>query len=100
MNKNGFKSMKKQTLIRIIMGILIFCSIIWGYWYLTWALAIIFLFIFPMYFEIIAWGIIYDSLYGIKLPEFWNIDYIFTIVSIVLFLISFIIKKKLIIYES
>lgn len=92
--------MKNQSLIRIISGILIIGSIIWGYWWLTWILAIIFLFYFPLYFEIIIWGIIYDSLYGISLPNFWNINYIFTIVSIVLFLFSLILKKRLILYEK
>lgn len=92
--------MKRQNLIRIISGIIILGTIIWGYWWLTWSIAIASLFLFPIYFEIIAWGIIYDALYGISLPSFWNIDYIFTIVSIVLFLFSLIIKKRLIIYES
>ncbi len=92
--------MKRQNQIRIIFGILVLCSILWGYWWLTWSLSIIFLFYFPIYFEIIAWGILYDALYAIPLPSFWNINYIFTLVSIVLFLISLILKKRLIIYES
>ena len=65
-----------------------------------WCLAIALLFYFPYYFEIVALGIVYDALYGIAVPEFWDIPYIFTISSVVLFLISLIIKKRLIIYES
>ena len=99
MNRNGFKFMKDKRIIRIITGIFILLSIIWGYWWLTWLLAILLLFYFPLYFEIIAYGIIYDALYGIKLSGFWNIDYIFTIISIILFFISVIIKRRLIIYE-
>ena len=87
-------------MIRIVAGIIMCFCIIFGYWWLIWALAILLLFYFPIYYEIIAWGIIYDALYGIALPEFWNIKYIFTLASIVLFLISLIIKKRLIIYES
>ncbi len=74
-------------------------SLVFAYWWITWCLAIILLFYFPVYFEIIALGIAYDALYGLTLPEFWNIKYIFTLASIVLFLISLIIKKRLIIYE-
>lgn len=74
-------------------------SLVFAYWWITWCLAIILLFYFPVYFEIIALGIVYDALYGLTLPEFWNIKYIFTLASIVLFLISLIIKKRLIIYE-
>lgn len=92
--------MKKQTLIRIIFGITTFCLIIWLPWWVTWLIAILLLFIFPLYFEIILWGVIYDALYGIKLSVFWNMDYIFTLVCIVLFLLSFIIRKRFIIYES
>ena len=82
--------MKKEIILRIIAGILMFSSIMWGFWWLTWCLAIALLFYFPFYYEIIAWGIVYDSLYGAPLPEFWNIRYIFTIMSIALFIISLI----------
>ena len=77
-----------------------FCCIMWGYWWLTWCLAIGLLFYYPNYFEIIFLGIFYDSLYGIAIPEFWNIKYIFTISSIILFILAFFLKKKLIIYDD
>lgn len=84
---------------RILFFIIMLFSLVFAYWWITWCLAIILLFYFPVYFEIIALGIVYDALYGLTLPEFWNIKYIFTLASIVLFLISLIIKKRLIIYE-
>ncbi len=87
-------------MIRIILGLLIFISILFGYWWLTWIMAILFLFYFPVYYEIIVWGIIYDSLYGLQIPEFWNIKYIFTIFSILIFIFSLFIKRLLIVYES
>ena len=77
-----------------------FCCIMWGYWWLTWCLAILLLFYFPVYLEIILWGVMYDALYGVALPEFWNIHYVFTIGSVALFAVSFIIKRLLIAYES
>jgi hypothetical protein len=77
-----------------------FCFIIWLPWWVTWLVAILLLFFFPLYFEIILWGVIYDAVYGIKLAGFWGIDYIFTLVCIVLFILSFIIRKRFIIYES
>jgi hypothetical protein len=58
-----------------------------------------FLFYFREYYEIIAWGIIYDSLYGVGIPEFGNIKYVFTIFSILIFIFSIFIKKRLIAYE-
>lgn len=74
-------------------------SILFGYWQITWILAIILLFLIQSYYEIILWGIIYDALYGMALPGFWNIKYIFTISSIVLFVVSVLIKKRLIAYR-
>lgn len=91
--------MKKKNLIRLVSSIFILTSIIWGYWWMTWILAVIFVFYFPLYFEVIFFGIIYDALYGLKINSLWNIDYMFTLVAIVLFIISFIIRRRLIIYE-
>ena len=90
----------KKIIIRVLCAILMFCFIMWGYWWLTWCIAIALLFYFPVYYEIILWGIIYDAMYGTALPEFWNIRYIFTIASIVLFLIALFLRKRLVIYED
>ena len=74
-------------------------SVIWGYWWLTWTLAIVFLFIFPSYYEILFWGVMYDSLYGISLPQFWGIPSMFTISSIVLLAVAWIVRNFLLAYE-
>lgn len=87
-------------MIRIFIGVFVFSCILFGYWWLTLCLSILLLFYFKTYYEILLFGIIYDSIYGLSLPEFWNIRYIFTLTSVVLFIISLMIKKRLIIYES
>jgi hypothetical protein len=74
-------------------------SIIWAPWWLTWGLAIVFLFIFPSYYEILLWGVAYDSLYGLPLPQFWNFPYIFSLSSAILFVISIYLRKLLLAYE-
>ena len=86
-------------MIRIISGIIMLILILFSYWWLVCILAILLLFYFNNYYEIILWGIIYDSLYGISIPAFWNIDIIFTIMCILLFSISLFLKRYLIIYE-
>ncbi len=91
---------KHSAIIRIVVGIIMFCCVMWGYWWLTWCLAIGLLFYYPNYFEIIFLGIFYDALYGVAIPEFWNIEYIFTISSIILFILAFFLKKRLIIYDD
>lgn len=86
--------------MRIFTACLMIASIIWGYWWLTWSLAIIFLFIFPLYYEILFWGVMYDALYGLPLPQFYNLPYIFTISSIILFASAFFLRKILLAYED
>ncbi len=63
-------------------------------------LAIIFLFTFTSYYEIIGAGIVYDVLYGLPLPQFYNFPYIFTVSSVLLFLIALFLKRKLLAYAQ
>ena len=86
-------------IFRITAFIIVFLLIIYGYWWLTWLLAIIFLFYFPSYYEIILWGIIYDSIYSLEIPMFYDFKYIFTVFSIVTFLLSHYVQKRLSIYD-
>lgn len=90
----------RKITIRILMAIVMLISVAFGYWWLTWGMAIALLFYFPIYYEIIIFGIMYDALYGLPISEFWNIRYIFTISSIILFTISFYLRKILIVYND
>lgn len=80
----------KHPAFRIISAIIMIASIILGYWWLTWSLSVIFLFIFENYYEIIVWGIIYDAVYGIS--------YSFTIVCLIAFVSAHYLRKYLIAY--
>lgn len=82
------------------MAILMFSSVVWGYWWVTWGLAITLLFYFFNYVEIVFIGVFYDGLYGTSLPEFWNIKYVFTILSLVTFFIALFLRKRLIVYDD
>ncbi len=86
--------------MRIFTAILMIVSIVYGYWWLTWILAISFLLYFPSYYEIIVWGVVYDALYGLNVPELYNIRYIFSISSIILFVIAYFLRKYLIAYDE
>lgn len=91
--------MQNRT-FRILAGLTIIASIMWGYWWLTWTLAIVFLFFFPSYYELILWGVMYDALYGLPISQFYNFRYIFTIVTLILFVTSLFLRKSLIAYED
>lgn len=88
-----------NTFLRILAAFIMIGSIIWGYWWLTAALAIVFLFVFPSYYEILFWGVAYDALYGSALPQFWNFGYVWSAAAILLFLLSLYLRKLLLAYE-
>ncbi len=88
-----------NSTLRIITGLAMLALIVWGYWWLTWIWAIVFLFAFRDYYEIIFWGVMYDALYGLPLLQFWRFPYVFTLASVVLFFISLFLRKKLSAYE-
>lgn len=94
------KELSKIILLRVVTALIMFCFIMWGYWWFTWCFAIALLFYFRNYYEIILWGIIYDAIYSMSLPEYGNIRYIFTISSIILFILAFIFRKSLIVYDD
>lgn len=89
-----------QRTFRIISACIILASVVWGYWWFTWALIIIALFIFPLYYEIILWGVMYDALYGLPISQFYHFRYIFTVASFLFFLIALYLKKYLLAYED
>jgi hypothetical protein len=80
-----------NTNLRIFAAVIMITSIVWGYWWMVLALAIIFLFIFPSYYEIIFWGVTYDSLYGISMT--------YTLGSLILFIIAYYLKQYLFAYN-
>ena len=92
--------MKKNPLFRLITGLIILACIIWGYWWVAWILAIAALFFFPIYFEILVAGILYDALYGIALPELFHMRCMFTLIAFILFFASLFLKKRLIAYDQ
>ncbi len=49
---------------RILAALIMVLLIAWGYWWLTLAVGIIFLFMFDPYYEAVAWGICFDALYS------------------------------------
>lgn len=86
--------------LRYFAAFALLTSLLWGFWWLTWVLAIVSLFIFTSYYEIIILGIAYDALYGLPIPQFYNFPYIFTLSSIILFLFAQFLRGKLIAYTT
>ncbi len=86
--------------LRIAAALVMIASMIWGFWWLTWSLAIVFLLIFPAYYEILFWGVAYDSLYAVSLQQFWGATFVFTLAGLVLFVLGAALRKFLFAYDS
>lgn len=90
----------KYYIIRSLCALGMVVAIITLPWWFVWVSAIILLFIFSDYYEIIAWGVLYDALYGIALPQFYNSPYIFSGVGCILFLIAYYLRRQLLVYGT
>lgn len=83
-----------KKIFRIIIDIVIFFSVLNGYWPIALILSLIGLFLFEKYFEIIIFGLMYDSLFGyVSIHTIYG--YMATIVCVVCFATASLVKKAL-----
>lgn len=83
-----------KRIFRIIIDIVLFFLIINGIWFIALPLSVISAFIFENYFEIILFGIMYDSLFGyVSIHSIYG--YLATIFSVFAYIIISVIKKTL-----
>lgn len=85
--------------LRIIINALLFSSILFFPWWITLFIAVAFLFMFEAY-EVLLWGLFGDLLYGAPVAGFLNIEFLFTLLFILLFIGVYFLKKKLILYNA
>ena len=76
--------------LRIFLGFAMIPLIAWGSWWMILLPVIAFLFIFSPYYEILLWGACLDALYG---------KHYALITAILLFIIMFLLKKRLVFYS-
>ena len=56
--------MDSEHMLRIILDVIILVCVIFGWWYIALPLGLIASWALPYYIELVAFGFIYDSLYG------------------------------------
>ncbi len=66
-------------------------------WWITLIVVLGFLFKFKAY-EIMLWGIFADILYSTSVPDFSNIQFLFTVSAVAIFITAYFIKKRLMFY--
>ncbi len=70
---------------RIIFGLILIGTIFYAPWWAVFILAILGAFHFPRYYEVFAFGILFDFLYGITGSIFFGFGIIGLIVSCLIF---------------
>jgi hypothetical protein len=86
--------MKKVAILRITVNIAFFIFIIHGWWIAALLLAFIGSWFFQYYFEIILFGIIFDSLFGF-VNSMGIYGYLGSIVSLIIFMVVLFLKRAL-----
>lgn len=85
--------MKIESYFRLVIGLVILFFVIHGWWFVALPISVVYSFFVFHYYEIIFFGIVYDSLFGyVGVADFWK-GYIGTIVSVALFFLIFFIKR-------
>ncbi len=74
-------------------------SILFLPWWVTAIIAVGFLYKFKAY-EIMLWGVFADVLYSAPVESFYNVQFVFTIGALAMFVLSYFIKKRLMHYGS
>lgn len=81
-----------RKIFRVIFDIIIFFAVLNGYWPIALFFAIAGLFLFEHYFEIIVFGIMYDSLFGyVSIHALYG--YVGSILSVLIFVFATILKR-------
>ena len=85
--------------IRAALNIAIFISILFFPWWISLALGILLIAVCKSY-EVLVWGLFFDALYGTPLDSLFGIEYVASVLFLFLFLVSFLVKKRVIFYKS
>lgn len=86
--------------MRIISFLIIFCLMVWSYWWIAWIAIALCLVFFPYYYEIVFWGIAFDALYGSLAGSYHGFGLMFFAISATAFLVSLFLKKYLFAYDK
>ncbi len=89
-----------KTLLRISLDAIIFLSIFYFPWWVGMFLAVVGILFFSNFFEIFLVGYLLDLLYGTNVKEFYGIWFVFTLLSVVVYVIIEHIKKNIRFYET
>lgn len=85
---------------RIIFDFILYVSVFLFPWWFALILAIVGLLLFRSFYEIIFLGIVIDSLYNASTHRFYGLEFIVTFISIILFTIIEMLKRRVRIHRN
>jgi hypothetical protein len=80
---------------RIFADIVLFLSIFFVPWWLVVAFAVVGLFTFSSFYEILFLGIVLDSLYNAPIAPFRHFQFVVTLLCVFLFVVIEALKRRL-----
>lgn len=85
-------------MLRILLNLFLCVSVLYFSWWfsLLFVLALVFLF---EAWEVPLWGVVFDGLYSIAVPFFFNFVFIFTLGFTLIFLLALFVKRRIIFYD-
>jgi hypothetical protein len=85
---------------RVITDIALFISLFIFPWWFVVVLAVIALFFFNSYYEVIFLGVIIDSLYNAPIARFHGFEFVVTIAMVLLYILAEVLKRRLRFYNA
>ena len=89
----------KKVIKRVIADVVLFSAIFFAPWYWTAGLAVLFIILFPRYWEAVLAGFLLDAMYSVPTQGFYGRFGIFTISALILLLVLGGIKKRIRFFE-
>ncbi len=90
---------KNRNLLRVTINIVLLASILFLPWWVSVAIMVFLLALYRAY-EVFLWGFLMDALYSGPVPLYLNIPILFTIMSVLLFIVIGVSKQRLIFYTN
>lgn len=68
-------------------------------WWIVMSVAVLFLFYFKNYFEILIFGFLLDLLYGAPVSAYYGMGYVISVIAALAFALVAVVKNRLVFYD-
>jgi len=86
--------MKKKSVFRIILDIILFGSALAGAWWIVFPVGIVCAWRYKRFFEFPLAAFAFDVIYSAPRDKFFGFEYIYSLIAVILFIIVVFLKSK------